>query len=212
MKKKIPLAILEVLQPIADENLELIKPVATENAIFHLVDKDPKSDLYFKVINSEKKNGHIGYYLEFMPKNKHDMSVHKLWVKINEVNDYVINWIKLISGYNQIETIYDDPILKHNANNFFQKFELVIDGTESASFSLDQQLFLEAYLETCKEKIESLKAGKNSTEIKALNSLKLEAEEIKAFLTKENKKKINSNEVIRIIKEKVALLLSLKYL
>lgn len=70
MKKKIPFAILEALQPVVNDNLDLVKTVKGSNSMFHLVDKDENSDFYFKVTKQEARSGVLNYLIEYKPKSR----------------------------------------------------------------------------------------------------------------------------------------------
>jgi hypothetical protein len=73
MKKTIPLKILEFIQPIAEENLSIVRQVRDEKAMFHLVDNDLNSDFFFKVTNQETRSGHLHYLTEFKPLSKENV-------------------------------------------------------------------------------------------------------------------------------------------
>jgi hypothetical protein len=190
MKKKIPLAILEVLQPIVDTNLELVLPVKNNEVIFHLMDNDENSDFFFKVVKQEMSNGNPGYIIEYKPRNKDDVSVHKTWTKLESINNVVTQWLDLISAYNKIQTIYDDPILKSNQERFEKEFEILDKDAGTSTFNLHQQLFLDDYLNDVKSKIIRLKEGRDSEKILELDELEKDAVSIQNDLTRQTKRKI----------------------
>ncbi len=190
MKKKIPLAILEVLQPIIDKNLDLIKPVKYEDGISHLVDNDENSDFYFKVIRQEMSNGKNGYVVEYKPTNKDNVKANSLWTDIKDINSYITEWLNIISSYNALHTIYDDPILKSNQERFEKEFNLVDEDAKTSSFELKQLLFLEDYLDTTKSKLSILKEKANEQTAIEIEELEIEVTEIKADLTKQTKQQI----------------------
>jgi hypothetical protein len=190
MKKKIPLAILEALQPLVDGNLELVKPVKNENVIFHLVDNDRESDFFYQVVRQELSGGNSGYIVEFQPRNKEDVSKYKVWLKLNEVISTVQSWLSLISAYNKIQTVYDDPIIKSSQERFEKQFDILDEDATYASFDLNQQLYLDDYLNNARTKLLELKDGKTENEVVDLSELEIEVTEIQKNLTKETKKEI----------------------
>lgn len=190
MKKKIPLAILEALQPLADSNLELVKPVKNGEIIFHLIDKDEESNFFYQVVRQELSNGVPGYIVEYQPRSKDDVSKYKVWLKLDQVISSVQSWLTLIAAYNKIQTVYDDPIIKSNQERFEKQFDIIDEDAEYAAFDLTQQIYLDDYLNSTRAKLLALKDGKTELEVAELTELENEASEIQKNLTKEPKKAI----------------------
>jgi hypothetical protein len=190
MKKQIPLSILEALQPLADENVALVKAVKNTEVIFHLIDKDEHSHFFYKIIRQEHSNAQLGYIVEFQPRSKDDVSKYKVWLKIEQIIISIQSWLLVINAYNKIHTIYDDPIMKNYQEKFEKQFDILDEDAEFAPFDLQQQIFLDDYLTDVKTKILALKEGRTELEITELTELENEASEIKKILTKETKKVI----------------------
>lgn len=187
MKKKIPLAILEALQPMVDNNLDLTKTVKDTNSMFHLIDKDENSDFYFKITKQKASSGKINYLIEFKPKSKDNINSHSVWLTLEGVLTAIKNWLELLQAYNKIHTIYDDPILKSNQERFEKQFDILDDDADISSFDLSQQIFLNKYLSDVKSKLHRLQEGRS---VKELEELVLEATEIQSELTTATKRQI----------------------
>jgi hypothetical protein len=190
MKRKIPLEILELLQPLTDKNLDTISPVRNAAVIFHVTDNSEHSDFFFKIVRQEQANTKPGYIIEYCPKNKQEVGVYKVWVQSGQITQDFENWLTLVRTYNSIQTVYDDPILKSNQERFEKQFEILEEDAETSSFDLNQQIYLNEYLDNVQKKILSLKSGKTDEEINALDNLEKEAENIQRNLTRESKKQI----------------------
>jgi hypothetical protein len=190
MKKKIPLSLLEVFQPLIDKNKELVQQIKNDAVIFHLVDKDKDSDFFYQVVRQENSNGALGYIVSFQPRNTHLTIKNDSWLKLEEITASYEKWVGIIESYDKIHTIHDDPILKSNQERFEKQFNIVDEDAGYTAFNLDQQLFLNDYLNISKIKILELKQGKTEEQIKELDELENEATEIQKNLTKETKKEI----------------------
>jgi hypothetical protein len=190
MKKKIPLAILEALQPVADNNLDLTKTVKDPDSMFHLVDKDESSDFYFKVTKQEARSGKLNYLIDFKPRSKDNVNPHSVWLTLDGVLTTIKKWLELLQAYNKIHTIYDDPILKRNQERFEKQFDILDEDADTTSFDLSQQIFLDEYLSNVKSKLLALQEGRAEKEVKELEELSLEATEIQSDLTKATKRQI----------------------
>ncbi|MES2795250.1 MAG: hypothetical protein V4683_04750 [Bacteroidota bacterium] len=190
MKKKIPLAILEALQPLADNNLDLTKTVKDSNSLFYLIDKDENSDFYFKVSKQEARQGKLLYLIEFKPKSQDNLSPHSVWSTSGGVLTTIKKWLELLQAYDKIHTIYDDPIIKSNQERFEKQFDILEDDADTTSFDLEQQIFLDEYLDNVKSKLQALQERRPENQARELEELALEASEIQSGLTKETKRQI----------------------
>lgn len=161
MKKKIPLILLREIQPKIDQHRKLIRPVLKTDALFHLIDNDSKSDLYFKIYNSN-----VGKYVtDFKPKNPTSILNSKSEQTLESVGKQFDTWIDIIKGYNSIVSIYDDPIIEAYQKEFETKFTIVDEDAEYAPFDLERQLFIDNYLEKIILKLEAAITENNKAEI-----------------------------------------------
>lgn len=190
MKRKIPLEILELFQPHINKNKDYVVEIKNLEVIFHIIDKSEDSKFFFKVVRQEIQNSKIGYTVEFYPRNKQDVSIYKTWLQANQIPVIFDSWLDLIKAYNSIQTIHDDPILMNNQKRFEKEFDIIDEDADISSFNLEQQIYLNNYIDFVKEKILYLKANKPTQEISELNDLENEASLIQKNLTKESKKQI----------------------
>lgn len=191
MKKKIPLTILEALQPISDKNVNLVHQIHDDNSMFHLVDNDEKSDFYFKVLpKTENRNGQLNFLIERKPITKENVQAAGDWQTVEGIVGQLRIWLDLLKGYNEIQTIYDDPITKAYSDQFLKEVEIVDDDASTAPFSLKQQLYLDDYLSEAQNKIEALKVNRSKEEIQQLDELKVDAKNLQKDLTKLTKSQV----------------------
>lgn len=185
MKKKIPLLVLQKIQPIIEQNKELIKPGFDTDALFHLVDSDKNSDFYFKIYPSKTEGK-----LDVFWKPAHSNSVNEVTGEIeNSKIEGVFNkWISIIKDYSVIHSIYDDPLLASYQKEFESEFKIIDEDANYAPFNLEQQIFLEEYLGKVEEKLLKYRNDENSTEVE---DLLLDVKELK-----EEQTKLNKNEVV----------------
>ncbi|MBK8087606.1 MAG: hypothetical protein IPK31_06485 [Chitinophagaceae bacterium] len=144
---------MQALQPFADKNETLIEVVPTKETIFKLKDKDENSDFYFEVLRQEPSNGNPGYIIEFKPTSKNDTNSHKVWTKLETIISFANTWIQIITEYNSIQTIYDDPVIKQYEEEFYKDFKIVDDDAETSRFNFSQQLLLLSYVENLEKYI-----------------------------------------------------------
>lgn len=188
-KKEIPLIILESLQPFADQNSDIIKSINSDSLFFHLVDIDPNSDSYFKLIKYERRADGTFYQIEYKPSSKENTNAHNVFTKIDGVVSFAKIWIDLIKAYNALHKVHDDPILKAYEDHFFKQVDIVDGDADYAPFDIDRQLFLDQYLQNVDSSLEKLKSEKSKDEIDELSSLQEEAKLIRHDMTKLTKRK-----------------------
>lgn len=192
MKKKVPLKILKALQPGKTENLELARIVVNPQFIVHLIDKDPNSDFFFKIGNNTDKGSRVDFSIDIMPASI--SKIKSTRILVNDEDSVVVhltNWLSILKAYAEITTIFDDPILANNQKNFQEKFTFVDETADYIGFDLDQQQFINEYVERVKSHVLLLR----ETAIRKYPSGQLKeienaANEIQANLTIETKSQI----------------------
>ena len=188
-KKNLPLAVLKTLEPYVNLQGEKFNVIINDN-LLHVNDIDNTSDFFFSIIDYKQQNNSFLFLLERKPKNHNDISVLKNWININNLDKQFKSWVNLLTQYDEVFSFYDDPVIKSNAEEFYQKFEILDENADFETFNLDQQLLLEEYLNTAKNKLSELKENQSEEQIIEIELLENEANEIKSVLTKESKKKI----------------------
>lgn len=190
-KKKLPITILKALESFV--NLSGDKFIVTDprDNLLSVVDVDEESDFYFKIVQYQKKqDGSFQFLMDRKPKNEDEPNQYKAWINIKNLDIQFKIWLDLLHSYESTNSFFDDPIVKSNAEKFFQKFEILDDNADKETFNLEQQLFLEEYLESSKEKLKSLKENQTEEKILEIEILEKETDEIKNALTTESKRKI----------------------
>jgi hypothetical protein len=190
-KKKLTIAILKSLESFVNLAGEKFKIIDPKENLLHVLDIDNTSDFHFKIEKYEKKqNGYFQFLVIKKPINENDNGIQKNWIDIKNLESQFKNWLDLLNQYETIESFFDDPIIKSNAGKFYQKFDIIDENADVETFDLEQQLFLEEYLDNSRKKLEKLKKGKTEDKIIEIEILENETEEIKSALTIESKKRI----------------------
>ncbi|WP_336069340.1 hypothetical protein [Mesoflavibacter sp. CH_XMU1404-2] len=190
-KKKLPITILKALESFV--NLSGDKFIVTDprDNLLSVVDVDEESDFYFKIVQYQKKqDGSFQFLMDRKPKNDDEPNQYKAWINIKHLDTQFKIWLDLLHSYESTNSFFDDPIVISNAEKFFQKFEILDDNADKETFNLEQQLFLEEYLESSKEKLKNLKENQTEEKIIEIEILEKETDEIKNALTTESKRKI----------------------
>lgn len=190
MKEKVPLAILEALNPASNENLQYVSAHDEQGTILLLKDKSPTSDFYYKIIKKENRSSGLHFQVEYKPKAKENTDQHQRWLLLEATLSTLNTWLSLVGAYYTTKSILDDPLTRSYADSYYSQFEQVDDDANYAGFSLGQQLFLAEYLTNVKVKFENLKEGRSPAETIQLTELQTEADDIQRNLTKESKKAI----------------------
>src|SRR5690606_26831224 len=154
-KKKLPITILKSLESFVNLTGEKFKIIDPKENLLHIVDIDNTSDFYFKIEKYEKKqNGYFQFLMNRKPTNENDNGNQRSWIDIKNLESQFKTWLTLLDQYDTIPSFFDDPIIKSNAEKFYQKFDIIDENADIETFDLEQQLFLEEYLDNSKKKLE----------------------------------------------------------
>jgi hypothetical protein len=184
MKKKIPLQVLETIEPYVNKNGKSFESINPDSFLLKFVDKDDKSDFYFYVENYKMEQGFL-LLVNYKPKSKQTTENLRTWIKADSLSAVFGSWIELLEGYEKVKTVFDDPILEAFADEYFTEFEVIDDDAETKPFSTKQILFLDSHLENIEKKIDKYKTESNSFEIE---QIKTDANELRNNLSRKSKK------------------------
>lgn len=184
MKKKVPLQVLEILEPYVNKNATNFKSIDPDKCLLRLIDKDENSDFYFNIVEY-KADSSLQLRIDFKPKSKLSIDRGYVWIRANLLEHYFSNWLKILEGYDKVSTAFDDPILKTFEEEYFSMFEIIDEDAGIQPFSTKQILLLDAYLETIHEGIDKYQRNENKEEI---HKIKTDVEELRNNITKNSKK------------------------
>lgn len=190
-KKKLPITILKALESFVSLTGDKFKVVDPKDNLLFVLDIDDTSDFYFKIEQYKKmQNGSFQLLMDRKPTSEHENGIKRTWIEIKHLESQFKSWLNLLDQYETTESFFDDLILKSNTERFFQKFEIIDDNEDKETFDLEQQIFLEQYLDDSKEKLQKLKEKQSPEKVIEIEILEKQTEEIKNALTTESKKKI----------------------
>lgn len=199
-KKDTPLIVLREIQNLLGLIREIISeknpPVRLlenhEGALIYIEDLDNESNFYFKVLSATSKEVKISsssttnkIYFDYERCPTDSTSVKK-WNGTNESQE-VIRWIKewadFLNEYNEIHLFQDEFVEKYTSK-FYSDFVIIDKEADIEPFSLEQQLFLNEYLDIIEKVLEENDEEFNTQEIR--NDVK----ELKQNLTQLSKNSV----------------------
>jgi hypothetical protein len=183
MKKKLPLNIIKNFQPKENEKIFLIRPEEGQGFLLHFSDIDPESEFYFRIVQFNEKDNK--FLIEHSPTNSNSNAVSKAWFAVGDLNNRFDAWLKLLSEFNETETIFDDPILKGFQEEYYTSFEIVDDEATTKPLTSKQILLLDEHLTDIENKIDEFV---NDTNKESIEDIKEDITELKSELTKKPRK------------------------
>lgn len=194
MKGKVPLAILEELDPSRNPALQHVNAIDEQGTVLNLRGKAHTSEFYFKIVKSESRKTSSGvvlhYLVESKPISKGDTASKQRWLQLLDVIKLLSSWLGMIEGYFSTKTILDDPLLESYADQFYSQFEGLDDTSGQSGLSYEHQLKLNDYLSFVRGKVAALKEGRSAEEVAKLEEIEAEAEDLQTNMTRENKSSI----------------------
>jgi len=188
-KTEIPLAVLEALKPFFELNDERIVLADPKKSLIRFEDADKNSGFYFNISSYATSGGSFNLTIAQMPSSRQNPEAIGLNINIKDLDKTFSMWKTLVMAYDEY-TLYEDPILKHNEEKFFQQFDIIDEDANKVSFDLEQQIYLDEFLDRANKVLIEFKEGKAPEEITILEDLQNDVINIKNSLTTETKKKI----------------------
>lgn len=180
LKKRVPIDLLEAMQPLIDNNKILLKPIFTEGYYFHLTDLD--SDLFFKVFEKDDI-----YIVERKPFSSISNKLSSVGLRrMNEVIANFQDWISILKRY-EMNSIFDDPFIKSYTEEFYESIKMVDEDADEKPFDHVKQQYLLVYLENAKLILESHKTESNK---EVIDSIIEDCESLENELTQLPKNKV----------------------
>jgi hypothetical protein len=194
-KKELPLAILSAIsvtkQLLRDKvaNNPHLEIISEDLTAISIIDNDPDSTFRFDVESAFlMKNDRMPVFrLKIKPFSNTYIEAETLNVPAKEVPNYFEDWETFIAAYNSIVLTPEDAIIKTNQERFLQEFDIVEEDSQTSTFDLQQQLYLEEYLDNAIKIIEEFKKLPNA-DIDGLEELTNDVVGIKNNITKDTKK------------------------
>lgn len=186
LKKKIPLSVLELLEPYLKKGNDKIALIPPGGFLMKFVDVEDSSDFYFNIEQSQFESGILKLLIDRKPKNKDITGNYRTWLDAKVLDSYFKEWVSFIDGYEKINSVYDDPIEKKYQKEFYSEFEIIDDDANYSSFNLEQQIWIDGYL----DKIIIALDKHVEQDDKDIEEIKTTAIQLKSDLTKLTKKVI----------------------
>lgn len=187
-KKYIPLDILKQFEKYSHLNGIKFK-IEIDSKKFKFVDIDDNSEFYFEILGKDDKNS-TEHKIELNPPRTDSTKSTTVNIKTTNIGRRFGQWLNMVEEYDKTRSFWDDPIIKSNAERFYQKYKINDDNANIETFDLDQQLFLEEYLNRSKNNLKKLKQKLPKEKVIEVEILEGETDEIKSALTTESKNKI----------------------
>lgn len=184
MKKNYPLQLWKVLEKYLDKSGDLVEIYNADDSLLKYRDKDPDSDFYFKVKSHKVNNGKLSVQVERKPLNEINVGSGSSWTDESGLANSFESWLKLISDYNKIRSPFDDPILQHYTEEFYNHIQLTDPKANHEPFDLKAQLMIAEYVSEVKELLNS------KPETEETKFLKEELVALEENLTKESQNKV----------------------
>jgi hypothetical protein len=186
MKKEVPLTILKMIEPVLPKlksnNLFLEK---NPNAVLKIVDLDIDSKFFFEISACEPNNsGGQNLQVKFKPQSESNVNEYSGRIEDKHFEHTFKRWLSTVEGYSSVKSLFDDPILKKYADDFYTEFESADEDATTASFNLKQQLLLDSALT---QVIHVLEAKKVEGDKELIAALIEQAEEIQSTVTENTK-------------------------
>ncbi|WP_179317939.1 hypothetical protein [Winogradskyella undariae] len=185
-KKDLPLVILKSLQPFVNLRGDKFETLEPKENLLKVVDQEPESDFHFTIEEFKKaQNGKFQFLMNRSPKSQNETDNYKTWVDISQLEPQFKTWIKLLDEYENVNSFFDDPIIKSFTEEYFTEFEIIDEDADIKPLNTKQILLLDSHLEDVEKRLTEYTNDKNVDEI---SEIKEDINELRENLTNKSKK------------------------
>lgn len=169
-KKQIPLQVLNLIEPLLEQHKDLVAKAPTEEYLYKIIDKDPQSDFVFLVKTSIMRDGVLKCDINWKPGDVNNIELVGNVFDMENVKTFFVRWVGWIKAYNNLRSVYDDPILKAYEEEVFVTLSSNDPDADEKPFEYDRQLLIDEYLEKVIRSLEAFKkeAGDKAPEVQSL--------------------------------------------
>lgn len=185
-KRRLTLSLLEVLEPILAKNKGAYRFEESGRHLLKIVDIDPSSDQFFLIKQERVIAGWNNVEYAAKPWNFSNVHEGEAACKTSELTEVLNAWFELVRRYST-QSVLDDPRLWGYEKEFHDEYTLADEDADTATFSYEQQLLLDRYLEVVSQGVEGMRDENNSAFV---DELKKEVDDARDALTKETKNSI----------------------
>lgn len=180
MKKKIPIAVWQKIQPLIEQYKQLFTPLKTEKFAFHLIDIDKDSDFYFKC-QFQDTNGK--FIINYKPVNSHYVLSQEENVDLDTLAKRISLWADILKSYTETSTFYDDPIIQQYEDEFFKDFEIDEPDADNKPFDFTRQLYLDQYISNIKGLLNEYKEIATEEQLIEISSIESDCNNLRQEIT-----------------------------
>lgn len=191
-KKDLPLTLLQSLNrlnvqltKLGDGNDDLISKTFNERKLIRFDDIDKTSDFKFELIKLELYQNTPIFSVDVSPSSS--VSNKSVVKRLNEkqVISEFQQWISWLRVFEKSNLTPEDEFLKKYQEEFYAEFEIIDEDANTSTFSTEQQLFIDKYLNYIEIKL--LPESEKNTEItEIIEDVKV----LRSELGKSTKKKV----------------------
>lgn len=163
MKKRFPVAALEVTQPFVEKAKDFASPIIDEKYVLFLKDNDnfDESNHYFNVVFEVQEGT---YRIEMSPYSSDTIIANSYRGYLGDIEKHFNVWLDVMKRYKNQKTIYDNPA-RYQAEYFYSEFKIIDEDADIAPFNTKQIFLIDEYIESYKKDLLALKNEGNSKEI-----------------------------------------------
>ena len=187
MKRKLPLTVLEQLEEFVSLNYYRFSIDNKSNALLKVVDNNDNSLFYFAIYSIENDQGKGLLKIQMHPRSESRISSDVFAIKITDLNAFFKEWVNLLDKYNTIKTFFDDPIVDSFSKQFYSEVEFIDEDADIATYSIQQILAIDSYLEETNERLNFYITEDNKDEITDIQN---DISDLRNTITTKTKKKV----------------------
>lgn len=154
--------------PVLNTAKPYIKINKSDKLALDLKDKDSSSEFFFRC---SLQDNNKQFVVEMYPAARDHIVPTTTRVNVGGLTDHLKSWITILIDFTNLETIYDDPIVKKYEEEFTEYFEMTDADADKVPFDLPRQLYIDTYLTNVVKLLELKKEGVSEEKAEELSEI-----------------------------------------
>lgn len=149
-KKDIPVDLLKTIEPLAQNNLDIIQLKKEENTYYCFIETDSNSKNFFKIfVDGSKLIGNFDgtkHTYEWKPASTSNAKHSLVQANLKVLEEQFQSWLQLIRDVHETPSVHDDNFAKQYADFYYNEFKIYNEDAYTTPFNPNQQDLIEVYL------------------------------------------------------------------
>lgn len=153
-KRDFPLSIVRIIEKLFNNRKNEFVFTKSGQGLLTIKEKIDNSVFFFRIKEITHVPNDIHVSVMIKPTNENNTATAVSKYKLDNLERVISNWISVLDKYNEIKFDFNDPVIKQFSDEYFSEFKNLDDDADTNTYSLNQILILDQFLDKIEESAE----------------------------------------------------------